>query len=93
MTIQIGDPVYTSNPPVNGVYVVRYWFSMKEEYAYWAGQWSVAAADPVEASKFVDAQGEIKFNLVSRKRKVKYWRTYSNDGGALVEALKKAMGG
>ena len=92
MTIRIGDPVYTSNPPVNGVYVVRFWFSAKEEYAYWADQWSVGCANPVEAENVLNEQGEIRVNLVARMRRVKYWRSYFNDGSALVEALKKAMG-
>ena len=81
-------PKQTGTPTRPGVYVVRYAFRASEHFAWFDSRsFSVPHANAVEAE--VDNRGRDRMRLSMRSwLPVVYWREYTDDGQALVDALK-----
>lgn len=88
---QVG-PEQTGKPPRAGVYVVRFWLSRRETFAYCDGKrWSRPQPDGWTAGTMAHRVIEGRLPLSQRARlPVSYWRTYSSDGRELVDAWRGA---
>jgi hypothetical protein len=89
--IHVG-PQQTGTPPLPGVYVVRYAFRPSEHYAWHDGRsWSIGYRSAYEAQADNRTGGRLKMGRRSWIP-VTYWRTYENDGQAVVDALRRVGG-
>jgi len=93
MTIQVG-PQMTGTPPAPGVYVATFADDPQTEaLSYWDGKsWGHTGHNIVQAMQGMKVGDRLPLFRRYWWTRAMYWRTYVNNGAALVDAWRDVRG-
>lgn len=91
MTIKVG-PHRIGTPPAPGIYAVTFERNPQHEVlSYWDGRsWGHGALNMIAAMQGLKIGDRLPLFKRYWRPRAMFWRTYENDGSALVDALKEA---